>query len=139
MTGLTALDIITLLLVGGGIVFGFMRGFVFEVLSLLAWVGAVVALKFGQPPVADWLEGVVGTESGAAVLAFAIVFGVALFGGKMIANRMGFATRRSVVGFVDRVLGAAKLGRRDQLHRARDLARVADRLDLPLDVPGARH
>lgn len=105
MAGLTALDIITILLVGGGLVFGFMRGFVCEVLSLLSWVAAVFALKFGHPPVAHWLEGVVGTESGAAVLAFAIVFGAALFCGKLIASRMGHATRRSVVGPVDRILG----------------------------------
>src|SRR3546814_10673391 len=33
MASLTALDIIVLLLVGGGLVFGFLRGFVFEILS----------------------------------------------------------------------------------------------------------
>lgn len=105
MFGLTALDIITLLLVGGGFLFGFARGFVCEVLSLLSWVAAVLALKFLHEPFANWLKGIVGTISGAAVLAFALLFGIALFGGKMIAGRLGRATRRSVVGPIDRILG----------------------------------
>ena len=37
------------------------------------------------------------------------------------------------------VLRAAQLGRRHELHGARDLARVADRLDPPLDVPCGGH
>lgn len=106
MGTLTALDIIVLLLVGGGLVFGFLRGFVCEVLSLLAWVGGVVALKVLHEPVAAALLGPVGTSAGAAVLAFALVFGIVFIGVKLIAKRMGKATKKSVVGPVDRVLGA---------------------------------
>lgn len=105
MAGLTALDMITLLLVGGGLVFGFLRGFVAEVLSLFAWVGAVLALRFFHEPATEWLAGSVGTFAGAAVLAFALLFGGALVIGKMLAGRMGRATRQSVVGPIDRVLG----------------------------------
>lgn len=104
--GLTALDIVVLLLVGGGLVFGFMRGFVGEVLSLLAWVAAIVALKFLHAPLTDKLAGFVGTRAGAAVLAFAIIFLVVFIAGKLLARRIGGATRRSLVGPVDRVLGA---------------------------------
>ena len=104
--GLTGLDIITLLLVGGGLVLGFMRGFIGEVLSLLAWVAAIVALKFLQEPVSASLSGVVGTPAGAAVLSFALIFGVVFILGKLIAKRIGSATRKSVVGPIDRVLGA---------------------------------
>ncbi|MDQ3139816.1 MAG: CvpA family protein [Pseudomonadota bacterium] len=102
---MTALDIIVLLLVGGGLVFGFMRGFVCEILSLLAWVGAVVALKLFHEPVTNILLGPIGTYPGAAVLAFALLFGTVFIGGKLIARRIGSATRKSVVGPVDRVLG----------------------------------
>jgi membrane protein required for colicin V production len=104
--GLTALDIITLLLVGGGLVFGFMRGFVFEVLSLAAWVAGILALRFLHEPVARALQGPVGTVSGASVLAFALIFGIVFIGGKLISRRVGGATRRSVVGPIDRILGA---------------------------------
>ena len=106
MGALTALDIIVLLLVGGGLVFGFLRGFTFEILSLIAWVGAVVALKFFHDPVRDWLLGPVGTYAGAAVLAFALVFGITFIVGKIIARKIGGATRKSVVGPIDRILGA---------------------------------
>lgn len=106
MGALTALDIIVLLLVGGGLVMGFMRGFVTEVLTLLAWVAAIVALKFLHEPVSGALTGFVGTAGGAAVLAFALVFIVAFVAVKLIARRIGGATRQSVIGPLDRLLGA---------------------------------
>lgn len=106
MGSLTALDIIVLLLVGGGLVFGFLRGFVGEVLSLLAWVAGVVALKVFHETVSAALVGPVGTPAGASVLSFVLVFGVTFVLVKLVARRIGSATRKSVVGPVDRVLGA---------------------------------
>lgn len=102
---LTALDVITLLLVGGGIVFGFLRGFVCELLSLLAWVAAIIALKWLHEPAAAQLTGTVGTAAGANVLAFALIFGIVFVGVKLLARRIGRATRLSAVGPIDRVLG----------------------------------
>lgn len=102
---MTALDIITLLLVGVGGFFGFMRGFVSEVLSLVAWVVAIVTVKLFEPSVASLLVGLIGTESGSAVLAFALVFGVTFFTVRMMAKSMGATTRNSLLGPVDRLLG----------------------------------
>ncbi|HEY6916731.1 MAG TPA: CvpA family protein [Allosphingosinicella sp.] len=102
---MTALDIITLLLVGGGLVRGFMRGFVTEVLALASWIAAIAALKIFHTPLAARLEGPVGTVSGASVLAFAIIFLGVFIAGKVISHRIGGATRNSFVGPVDRVLG----------------------------------
>jgi membrane protein required for colicin V production len=103
MAGLTALDVLVILLVGGGLVLGFLRGFVTEILSLLAWVAAILALKALHGPATAVLAPTVG--AGAAVLAFALVFGLVFLAGKLVARRIGAATRRSVVGPVDRVLG----------------------------------
>ena len=103
---MTALDVITLLLVGGGLVLGAMRGFVGEMLALAAWVVGIAALKLLHTPVTGALEAPVGTWAGAAVLAFALIFGIVFVAGKLIARRVGGATRRSVVGPIDRVLGA---------------------------------
>ncbi len=103
MGSLTALDVITLLLVGGGLVAGFVRGFAFEVLSLFAWVAAIIALRLFHTPVTEVLRGPVG--AGAAVLAFALVFGIVFIAGKLLARRIGGAAKRSVVGPIDRVLG----------------------------------
>lgn len=105
MGNLTALDIIVLLLVGGGAVLGLMRGFVTEVISLFSWVAAIIALKLLHAPVTAIMKGFVGTPGGAAVLAFALVFLVVFIAGKLIAGSLGRRTRQSVLGPVDRVLG----------------------------------
>ena len=102
---LTSLDVVVLLAVGGAAVLGGIRGFVTEVLSLFAWVAIVAALKLFHIPLAQSLTGVIGTVSGAAVLAFAIIAGVTYFGGKLVARAIGARTRTSVLGPVDRALG----------------------------------
>ncbi|MFL6845910.1 MAG: CvpA family protein [Allosphingosinicella sp.] len=103
---MTALDVIVLLLVGWNLVRGGMRGFAGEVLSLAAWIVAIVFLSFLHTPVTNALEGVVGTRPGAAVLAFALVFGLVFLAGKLVAKRVGGGVRRSVIGPIDRILGA---------------------------------
>ncbi len=102
---LTAMDIVVLLLVGGGIIFGVMRGFVTEVLSLLAWVAAVMALRLFYAPASVWAAKATGTASGGAVLAFAGLFFGAFILFKIIASQLGSRIRQSVVGPIDRVLG----------------------------------
>jgi membrane protein required for colicin V production len=103
--GLSALDIIVLLAVGGAAILGVMRGFVTEVLSLFAWVAIVFAVKLFHTPLAHALTDVVGTVTGAAVLAFAILGGVTYFGGRLVARAIGGRIRDSVVGPIDRALG----------------------------------
>jgi membrane protein required for colicin V production len=103
---MTALDIIVLLLVGGGLVTGWFKGFVGEVLSLAAWIVAIVFLKLFHGSATSMLEGPVGTRSGAAVLAFALVFGLVFLAGKLVARQVGGGVKRSVIGPIDRVLGA---------------------------------
>lgn len=105
MSAFSALDIIVLLLVGGAAVLGFLRGFTTEVLSLLAWVAAIFALKFLHTPATSVLTGWVGTEGGATVLAFALVFGLTFLAGRLAARAIGRRTRQSVLGGFDRLLG----------------------------------
>jgi membrane protein required for colicin V production len=104
--GLTALDIIVLLLVGGGAVFGFMRGLVQEVLSLLAWVLAIAAVRLFHPYADAALSDYVGTEGGSAMLSFALLFGIVFALGKWLSRNLGDKTRRSFIGNFDRALGA---------------------------------
>ncbi|WP_084239032.1 CvpA family protein [Sphingomonas asaccharolytica] len=103
--GLTGLDIAVLLGVGAAAVLGWWRGFVTEVLSLLAWVLVVFALKALHTPVTAALTGIVGTSSGAAILAFALIAGIAYFGGRMLARAMGRRTKQSILGPLDRAMG----------------------------------
>lgn len=101
---LTALDILVVLLIGAGFVLGFLRGFVAEILSLFAWILAILALRYFHGPVSGLLEGPVG--SGAWLLAFVLVFGIVFVLGKLASRRLGGRVRRSVVGPLDRLLGA---------------------------------
>lgn len=103
---MSALDIFVILLLGGGAAIGFVRGFVHEVLSLFAWVVAIAMLKLFHAQLWQGLSDSVGTSSGAAVLAFALLFVPSFFFVKLLARSIGGKTRRSVLGPVDRVLGA---------------------------------
>jgi len=102
---MTALDIFVILVVGGAALIGFVRGFAHEVLALLAWIIAIVALKLFHEPLAGGLEDSVGSAPGAAVLAFALLFVPTYIAVKLFAKAVGGRTRRSVLGPVDRVLG----------------------------------
>ena len=102
---MTALDIIVLFLIGAGAIFGFMRGFVQEAFSLIAWVLVVAAIRILHAPVSDLLAEPVGTEAGAAVLAFIAIIIVTYALGRFIAKKLGEKSRKSVLGPVDRLLG----------------------------------
>lgn len=102
---MTALDIIVLFLLGGGAVFGFMRGFVQEALSLIAWLMIIVAVRLFHGPATSALSEAVGTEAGAALLAFLAIVIVIYALGKWISKSIGKKSRKSVLGPIDRVLG----------------------------------
>ena len=102
---MTGFDIIVLLIVALAAVGGFMRGFVQEVLSLLSWALAILAIRFLHTDLTAFLFEWIGTPSGAAVLAFALLLLIPYAGMKLIAGRLGKATRASILGPFDRVLG----------------------------------
>ncbi|MDZ4307265.1 CvpA family protein [Allopontixanthobacter sp.] len=102
---MTGFDIIVLIIVGVAAAGGFLRGLVQEVLSLAAWMLAVFAIHYLHTPLAEWFEPKIGTPSGAAVLAFALLLLIPYAGMKLIAGRAGSASRSSVLGPIDRVLG----------------------------------
>ena len=103
---MTALDIIVLFLVGLGLFQGIRRGLVYEVLSLCVWILVILALWALHGPLSRALIGIVGTQSGAYALGFALIFLIVLIGGKLIVRRLSGGVRRSFVGPADRVLGA---------------------------------
>jgi membrane protein required for colicin V production len=103
----TALDVfVFLLLIGGGAV-GFVRGFVHEVISLLAWIVAIAMLKLFHWQLWGGIESSFHTSSAAAaVLAFALLFIPSFVIVKLLARSIGGRTRRhAVLGPFDRVLG----------------------------------
>lgn len=102
---MTGFDIAVLLLVGMGAVTGFLRGFVQEMLALGAWIFALVAIHMLHTPLSKALTPTVGTESGAAVLSFALLLLVPYAVVKLVANWLGSKSRNSLLGPIDRVLG----------------------------------
>lgn len=102
---MTGFDIIVLLLVGLGAINGFLRGFVQEVVTLGAWIFAVFAIRYLHTPLTDALMAYIGTESGAAVLAFALLLLVPYMVFKAGARWVGAKSRASVLGPIDRVIG----------------------------------
>ncbi|WP_395394870.1 CvpA family protein [Novosphingobium sp. BL-8A] len=102
---MTGFDIAVLVIVGVGAVTGFMRGFVQEILALGAWVFAVIAIRTMHTPLAHWLEPHTGNGSATPVLAFAILLLVPFAAVKLVANWAGRASRASLLGPIDRVLG----------------------------------
>lgn len=95
-----------LTLVGGSAVLGFTRGLVQEVTTLLAWILAIAAVRFFHPFVTNLLSGWIGTEGGAAMLAFVLLFGGVFAFAKWGSRAMGQRSRASLVGGFDRGLGA---------------------------------
>lgn len=102
---MTALDIIVFFMLGSGAVFGALRGFVQETLSMIAWVLIILAVRMFHAPATAALAEAVGSDSGAAVLAFLALVIVIFALGKRIAKSIGARLRKSVLGPIDRVLG----------------------------------
>lgn len=102
---MNAVDILVLLAIGGCAVLGLLNGFVSETLSLIAWVLGIFAIRLFHSSATELLTPFVGTDSGAAILAFIFVFGITFGAGKLLAHAIGRRTRQSVLGPVDRVLG----------------------------------
>ncbi|MCJ8191747.1 CvpA family protein [Sphingomicrobium aestuariivivum] len=102
---MTALDILVLILLGGGALLGFVRGFVQEVFSLGAWIAAILAVKMGHAPMSAFLSNHMESESGIVAAAFALLFLPTYFVVRLLAQKIGGRTRRSLIGPVDRLLG----------------------------------
>jgi membrane protein required for colicin V production len=75
------------------------------VLALLAWIFSLVAIHYLHTPITQFLVPKIGTPSGAAVLAFAILLLIPYAAIKLLGNWLGRASRSSVLGPIDRVLG----------------------------------
>ena len=104
---LTTMDAIVLVLLLGLGIWGALRGFVTEILSLFAWAAAIFALKLLHQPATRLLQAhLVSGWGAAAVLAFVLVFLGVYLAGRLVAGALGRRTRQSVLGPLDRLLGA---------------------------------
>ena len=98
-------DIIILVL---AVLSGFLaaaRGFVREVLSIGAWVGALAAAIFGYEPVLPYANQVTDIPWLAAVITGAGLFLVTLVALSLISHSVSKSVKESAVGALDRSLG----------------------------------
>jgi len=104
---MTALDIFVFLLLIGGAAVGFVRGFVHEVISIIAWIVAIAMLKLFHTQLWTGLDNSFHTSpASGAVLAFALLFVPSFILVKLLARSLGGRTRRhAVLGPFDRTLG----------------------------------
>ena len=104
---MTALDVFVFLLLFGSAAIGFVRGFVHEVISIIAWIVAIAMLKLFHTQLWTGLDNSFHTSpASGAVLAFALLFVPSFILVKLLARSLGGRTRRhAVLGPFDRTLG----------------------------------
>lgn len=102
---MTLLDMIVLLVIGVTGVGGFLRGLVQEVLSLASWILAAFAIYYLHQPLTTALEAYLESEPTTSILAFALLLLIPYAAMKVIANNVGEASRHSILGPIDRILG----------------------------------
>ena len=102
---MTGFDIIVLIIVAVAAIGGFMRGLVQEVLSLAAWILAAFSVHYLHGPLTDFLRGYYDAEPATGILSFALLLLIPYAAMKLIAGNVGEASRDSILGPIDRVLG----------------------------------
>jgi Uncharacterized membrane protein, required for colicin V production len=102
----THFDYGVLLILGASVVIGLFRGFVKEVLSLIAYVAAFVgAVRYG-PAAYDWLAGLVENSGLRAVVAYAGVFIAVLLAVGVVNLALGMLIKATGLSLADRGMGA---------------------------------
>ena len=106
MASIGWVDWVLLALLLASVIVGLVRGFVFELLSLLGWVAAWFGAQWFAPQVATWLP--VGTPGSALNLgaAFALTFIAALVAWTLAARLIRLVLHATPLSLPDRLLGA---------------------------------
>lgn len=102
---MTLFDILVLVIVGVAAVGGFMRGLVQEVLSLAAWILAAFSVYYLHGSLTEFLRGYYDADPATSILSFALLLLIPYSAMKVIAGNVGEASRNSILGPIDRVLG----------------------------------
>lgn len=83
----------------------FMRGFVHEVLSIAAWIGAVVAVIYGFPFVQPHARGLISINWAADAAAAVAIFLIVLLILSIATHAVARAIQKSALNNLDRSLG----------------------------------
>jgi membrane protein required for colicin V production len=101
----TYFDYLIVLIVVVSAVFAAWRGFLWETLSIFAWVAAGLACLYFGPTVIPLIHGTVHQAWLASALAYAGVFLIVFIPLAFISRRFSDSVKRSPIGLLDRVAG----------------------------------
>lgn len=95
--------VIGILLISGA--FAYARGFVHEVLSIAAWIGAIFATLYGTPVLEHFTLQFIEDPFIASLVTYIVVFVVALTILSITTRRISRSVKESALGPLDRALG----------------------------------
>lgn len=103
---MSLLDICILLVIGLSCIFGLFRGFIREVLAVIAWVAAIYLARLYSPELVPFFESLTDNETARYVLAFALLCLVTLIVGAVVNKLMARLVSAAGLQMSDRFLGA---------------------------------
>jgi len=103
---MTAFDFVVVGIIGLSTIFAFARGFVRVVISLAAWVVALVAAFQYADALAAWLPALGDAPRVRYIGAFVLIIVVVLLVGALLGWLLSRLVRAVGLGFLDRSLGA---------------------------------
>lgn len=102
---MTGFDTAVLIVIGVAAIGGLLRGLVQEILSLAAWMLSAVCIYYLHHPLSEAIKGYINSDLGTFIVAFGVLLVLPYAAMKVIAKNAGQASRESVLGPIDRVLG----------------------------------
>lgn len=102
---MTAFDIFFFVIVGLSGLYGISRGLVLEVLSVGAWVAAILALKLLFSPVSEWMRQSIGSDAGGDLAALALILIVTVALVRLVASSLSRRIKGSPLAPLDRLGG----------------------------------
>lgn len=102
----TAFDVIVFLIMAGSLIYAMLKGFTTMLLTLGAWIGAILVALYAGPPVLEIARDIISPDWLADVIALPVLFLTALVLLKLLADAIGRLVRGGPVGSLDRSLGA---------------------------------
>jgi len=102
---LSLFDIIVVSIIALSLFFGFWRGFVKEILSILTWIAALLIARIYSEFLTPMFSGFVDDTSVRYVLAFAVLFILTMMLGTLLNHFMSKLITVTGLKFTDRLLG----------------------------------
>lgn len=101
----TVFDLIVLAVLAVSALLAFLRGFIHEVLAVLAWIGAIFAVFYGLPYARPYAQDIIANPLIADIAAGAFIFIAALIVLSLVTRMMTTRVRDSALNALDRSLG----------------------------------